>query len=96
MWGIPGALEESVDNLLRFWRSSESHHDGTGLGLPIVRHLVDASGGTISLHPAPGTGLDARIRLRPVTGHRGDAHWRGEDFGSHLPHRRRTQAAGRG
>ncbi|MFJ9118935.1 sensor histidine kinase [Streptomyces sp. NPDC102394] len=73
-WAIPSALEESVDNLLRFWRSSESHHDGTGLGLPIVRHLVDASGGTISLHPAPGTGLDARIRLRPVTGHRGDAH----------------------
>ncbi|MEU6352439.1 HAMP domain-containing sensor histidine kinase [Streptomyces sp. NPDC047072] len=51
----------------RFWRASDSHHDGTGLGLPIVRHLIDASGGTITLHPAPGTGLDAAIRLRPVT-----------------------------
>lgn len=28
-------------------------YDGTGLGLPIVHHLVDASGGTIALHPAP-------------------------------------------
>ncbi|MFF7601284.1 sensor histidine kinase [Streptomyces mirabilis] len=51
----------------RFWRASDSHHDGTGLGLPIVRHLVHASGGDITLHEAPGTGLDARVRLRPVT-----------------------------
>ncbi|MFJ9735845.1 ATP-binding protein [Streptomyces sp. NPDC101171] len=50
----------------RFWRASDSHHDGTGLGLPIVRHLVQASGGDITLHPAPGTGLDAAVRLRPV------------------------------
>lgn len=54
----------------RFWRSSDSQHDGTGLGLPIVRHLVQASGGDITLHPAPGTGLDAAVRLRPVTGDR--------------------------
>ncbi|MFF4485591.1 sensor histidine kinase [Streptomyces sp. NPDC001544] len=52
----------------RFWRASGTHHDGTGLGLPIVRHLVDASGGTVTLHPAPGTGLDARVELRPGTG----------------------------
>ncbi|MET9080293.1 ATP-binding protein [Streptomyces sp. NPDC004237] len=52
----------------RFWRASTSHHDGTGLGLPIVRHLVHASGGDITLRPAPGpgTGLDAAVRLQPV------------------------------
>ncbi|MXM66863.1 HAMP domain-containing protein [Streptomyces sp. HUCO-GS316] len=64
----PGLSEADRERAFdRFWRSSDSHHDGTGLGLPIVRHLVDASGGTITLHPAPGTGLDAAIRLRPVT-----------------------------
>ncbi|MGI3222646.1 sensor histidine kinase [Streptomyces sp. GTA36] len=50
----------------RFWRASDSHHDGTGLGLPIVRHLVRASGGEITVHPAPGGGLDARVRLQPA------------------------------
>jgi signal transduction histidine kinase len=54
----------------RFWRASDTHHDGTGLGLPIVRHLVRASGGEITLRPAPGTGLDACVRLRPATGER--------------------------
>ena len=52
----------------RFWRASTSHHDGTGLGLPIVRHLVHASGGEITLDAAPGGGLDARIILRPAPG----------------------------
>ncbi|MFI5966726.1 sensor histidine kinase [Streptomyces asoensis] len=50
----------------RFWRACDTPHDGTGLGLPIVRHLVDASGGAVTLHPAPGTGLTARVRLRPA------------------------------
>ncbi|MBN0048380.1 sensor histidine kinase [Streptomyces actuosus] len=80
----------------RFWRSSDSHHDGTGLGLPIVRHLVDASGGAITLHPAPGTGLDARIWLRPAPARRSEVPARGEDFGSCHTRSRRTQAAGRG
>ncbi|MFJ9563676.1 sensor histidine kinase [Streptomyces fuscichromogenes] len=53
----------------RFWRASTSHHDGTGLGLPIVRHLVHASGGDITLHPGPGTGLDATVQLKPVRPH---------------------------
>ncbi|GGW59705.1 two-component sensor histidine kinase [Streptomyces lucensis JCM 4490] len=80
----------------RFWRSSDSHHDGTGLGLPIVRHLVDASGGRITLNPAPGTGLDARIQLRPVTARPRGPRPVGEDFGSRRPLNHRTPAARRG
>ncbi|MGP4000652.1 ATP-binding protein [Streptomyces sp. 8N706] len=51
----------------RFWRASDTHHDGTGLGLPIVEQLTRASGGHITLESAPGGGLDAVIRLRPAT-----------------------------
>ncbi|SDH37037.1 sensor histidine kinase [Nonomuraea jiangxiensis] len=51
----------------RFWRAPGStHHDGTGLGLPIVRQLTHAGGGQITLNPAPGGGLDATIYLRPA------------------------------
>lgn len=80
----------------RFWRASDSHHDGTGLGLPIVRHLIDASGGTITIHPAPGTGLDARIRLRPASPPPRGPRTIGEDFSSSRVLDRRTPAADRG
>jgi signal transduction histidine kinase len=62
--GMPAADRERAFD--RFWRASDSHHDGTGLGLPIVRHLVRASGGEITLHAARGGGLDARVRLPPA------------------------------
>nr|WP_063826026.1 HAMP domain-containing sensor histidine kinase [Streptomyces antibioticus] len=79
----------------RFWRSSDSHHDGTGLGLPIVRHLINASGGSITLRPAPGTGLDAHIRLRPATARPHQVQPTGEDFGPRRTRGRRTQTADR-
>ena len=67
----PGLSEtDRVRAFDRFWRASDAPHDGTGLGLPIVRHLVHASGGEISLHAAPGGGLDARVRLRAAGGRR--------------------------
>ncbi|WP_322784941.1 sensor histidine kinase [Streptomyces justiciae] len=62
--GMPASERERAFD--RFWRASDTHHDGTGLGLPIVRHLVTASGGEITLNAAPGGGLDAHVRLRPV------------------------------
>ncbi|MEH0576585.1 sensor histidine kinase [Streptomyces sp. B21-108] len=92
----PGMSETDRERAFdRFWRASDSHHDGTGLGLPIVRHLVDASGGAITLHPAPGTGLDARIRLRPATAHPHGPH--STATAPRAPRTgRRTQTAGRG
>ncbi len=50
----------------RFWRASDTHHDGTGLGLPIVEQLTRASGGHITLQAAPAGGLDAVVHLRPA------------------------------
>ncbi|MET8948190.1 HAMP domain-containing sensor histidine kinase [Streptomyces sp. NPDC004542] len=62
--GMPQSDRERAFD--RFWRAADSPHDGTGLGLPIVRHLVRASGGDITLHAAPGGGLDAHVRLCPA------------------------------
>ena len=49
----------------RFWRGREDH-PGSGLGLAIVRRLVEADGGTVSLHEAPRGGLRAVVDLPPV------------------------------
>ncbi|ARF53650.1 sensor histidine kinase [Streptomyces gilvosporeus] len=53
----------------RFWRAADAQHEGTGLGLPMVRQLTRACGGKVSLHAAPGGGLDAVVRLRPARRH---------------------------
>jgi two-component system sensor histidine kinase BaeS len=45
----------------RFYKSRDS--SGTGLGLPIARHLVEAHGGTISAESDPGHGTSIRFTL---------------------------------
>ncbi len=45
----------------RFYKSRDS--SGTGLGLPIARHLVEAHGGRITAESQPGQGTTMRIRL---------------------------------
>ncbi|HVM71266.1 MAG TPA: ATP-binding protein [Anaerolineales bacterium] len=45
----------------RFFKSRDS--SGTGLGLPIARHLVEAHGGTITAESQPGRGTIMRFTL---------------------------------
>lgn len=44
----------------RFWTSRPG---GSGLGLTVVRQLVERDGGEASLHEAPGGGLEVRLSL---------------------------------
>ncbi|WP_369166587.1 ATP-binding protein [Streptomyces sp. R28] len=50
----------------RFWRAEKSRSrrtGGSGLGLPIVRHLVAAHGGTVDVASEPGAGCVFALRL---------------------------------
>jgi signal transduction histidine kinase len=62
----PGMSAEEIDRAFdRFWRAG--HRDeGFGLGLPIVRRLVQADRGEIELRPRQGGGLEAIVRLQPA------------------------------
>lgn len=58
----PGIPEESVSRVFtRFWRGSK--RGGTGLGLYIVKGIVEAHGGTITVGRAPGSGAQFRFIL---------------------------------
>ena len=48
----------------RFW----SRAGGSGLGLPIVKRLVEVDGGAVKLQPAAGGGLDVVLYLPPSEG----------------------------
>ena len=57
--GIAPDILPNVFN--RFYKSRDS--SGTGLGLPIARHLVEAHGGAITAESEPGKGTTIRIAL---------------------------------
>ncbi|MFJ2772444.1 ATP-binding protein [Streptomyces sp. NPDC087300] len=61
----PGIPEESMGRVFtRFWRGSK--RGGTGLGLYIVKGIVEAHGGSITVGRAPGGGAQFRFTL-PVS-----------------------------
>ncbi len=51
------------DEYVQAKASTARRFGGTGLGMPIVRKLVDAMGGTISIESTPGAGTAVRIAL---------------------------------
>jgi len=57
-----GIAPDVLPNIFnRFYKSRDS--SGTGLGLPIARHLVEAHAGRISAESQPGVGTTIRIIL---------------------------------
>jgi PAS domain S-box-containing protein len=71
-WGVAvsvrdqgeGVAPELVSRVFRqFWRGNGRRRGGTGLGLFIVKGLVEAHGGTISVQRAPGGGAEFRFTV---------------------------------
>jgi signal transduction histidine kinase len=62
-----GMREDEMVLALQPFRQVESalarKHEGTGLGLPLVKAFAEMHGGTLSLHSVPGGGTTAGIVL---------------------------------
>jgi signal transduction histidine kinase len=56
----PRDVERAVD---RFYRAPDSTGDGFGLGLPIVREVVRAMDGALSIESSAGVGTTVTIVL---------------------------------
>jgi len=50
----------------RFWQASKTSHLGSGLGLSIVKALVEAQGGSIAVESTPGKGSRFSFRIPAV------------------------------
>jgi len=62
--GIPTAEQPQIfDAFFRGRRAVEDQVHGTGLGLNLVKGIVEAHGGTVTVKSAPGKGTEFRILL---------------------------------
>jgi signal transduction histidine kinase len=62
--GIPEAKREVIFE--RFWRRDLRGSGGAGLGLSIVKRIMDAHGGTVTVADAPSGGAQFLLRLAPI------------------------------
>jgi signal transduction histidine kinase len=64
----PGLAPEALKRIFdRFYRSPahEHSHEGTGLGLPIARRIIEALGGELGVQSTPGQGSTFYFSLPP-------------------------------
>jgi signal transduction histidine kinase len=59
--GIPAAEHELI--FQRFWRGNNRQAGGAGLGLSIVKRIVEVHGGTISVHDRPAGGAQFSVKF---------------------------------
>jgi two-component system, sensor histidine kinase ChiS len=62
--GIPGAaLDTLFEKFTQVDDSSTRHHEGTGLGLALVRHFAQALGGRVDVRSTEGRGSEFTLHL---------------------------------
>lgn len=87
-----GMAVEDIPRVMEPFTQIESpmtrQHEGTGLGLPLVKKLVELHGGSIDMETAPGEGTTVRVRLpasRVVTGGGQRSLFQSGEQGSNIP-----------
>jgi len=67
-----GIAEENVQHIFdRFWQAAAGRRRGAGLGLPIVKGLVEAHGGRVWVSSVPGKGTTVYFSI-PLAGATGE------------------------
>lgn len=80
--GVGIAREEQERIFSRFWQSTASRASGragSGIGLALVRELVDLHGGTVEVKSRPGRGTRMTVRIPRAAHDGGGADPRGAD-----------------
>ena len=57
----PGISHDAIDRIFSPFHTSRE--EGTGLGLPITKKLVEAHGGSIEVKSSPGSGAEFLVTL---------------------------------
>jgi len=56
-----GIAKEEIDNIFKKYRRVSTDTEGTGIGLYLIRKIVNASGGKIEVDSKPGTGCVFKV-----------------------------------
>ncbi len=59
----PGVAPEHQDRIFDRFARAADRRTGTGLGLPIVKAIIEAHGGRVTLHSTPGAGATFALHL---------------------------------
>jgi signal transduction histidine kinase len=64
--GIPAAYHRAIFEMFRRVPDGDGEHSGSGMGLSIVKRIVESHGGEVWVESSPGQGNVFRVRL-PAT-----------------------------